>query len=308
MMFDHTLVRSSLLAISAVDQLHTDVRFVDLGHEAVAQKAKRGRHEIRKETSWSDLLGSQVPIAAGLSREVSIDEIAANNFVLTPDRYLNTSARDRIDTFLAKHEAATLGDVVEMIRPVSLAETPDGEYQLLDAAPSDVSERGYLNRPQRMIAVDRPKYLKALNQQLRPDDLVLSIKGNIGVVGIVPEGVPGDGEQNIWTAGQSMMILRMKRRSELSPILLYEYLSSGTVQEFIRSISGGAGISTIAMKDLSSFPVPLPDAATEKRVSAAFEHRQELFDRLDEIRDEIGRERAKSWPHCDLGGTQDVFS
>lgn len=308
MMFENTQIRSNILAISAANQHHDAVRIVDLGHESVAHKARRGRHEIRNDVSWSALLEPQAPSCPGLSRDVPIDEIAANNFVLTPDRYLNTGAKDRIDTLLAQHEATTLGDVVEMIRPISLTESPEGEYQLLEAAPADVNDRGYLDEPQRVIAVDRPKYLRALNQQLHPDDIVLSIKGNIGVVGIVPDDVPVDGEQSIWTAGQSMMILRMKRRSELTPVVLYEYLSSATVQEFIRSISGGAGISTIAMKDLNGFPVPLPDPATAKDVHAVFERRQALFGRLDEIKREISRERTESWPHRDLGDATNTVS
>lgn len=58
-----------------------------------------------------------------------------------------------------------------------------------------------------------------------------------------------EGEDTIWTAGQSLMILRPKTRVNMSSLALYEYLSNDTVQDYIKSIAGGAVIQTLAMKD-----------------------------------------------------------
>lgn len=45
------------------------------------------------------------------------------------------------------------------------------------------------------------------------------------------------------------MILRPKKRVNMSSLALYEYLSNDTVQDYIKSIAGGAVIQTLAMKD-----------------------------------------------------------
>ncbi|MBO9429645.1 hypothetical protein [Sulfitobacter sp. R18_1] len=75
-----------------------------------------------------------------------------------------------------------------------------------------------------------------------------------------------NGEDTIWTAGQSLMILRPKKRVNMSSLALYEYLSNDTVQEYIKSITGGAAIQTLAMKDLKGFAIPLRDEETVRSI------------------------------------------
>ncbi|ATG47787.1 hypothetical protein CEW89_09560 [Celeribacter ethanolicus] len=297
MMLANTWVKTSLLVISAADATSSAVRFIDLGHRTLSQKGRRGRAEILNDVSWRDMLKGETPEDRTLARDVTRDEVIANNTVLVPERYLNVGMREKIDAFLAQSDVAELSDVVELVRPVTISADEEGEYTLLEAAPGDVNERGFVSTPKREIAVDRAKYNKAFNQQLRPGDVLLSIKGTIGVVGVVPPDVPREGEDTIWTAGQSLMILRPKKRVKMSSLALYEYLSNDTVQDYIQSIAGGAAIQTLAMKDLKGFQIPMPDEQTVRSIEESFAARQAIFDEIDEMKLKLENVRAQGWPH-----------
>jgi len=300
MMFTHTTIKTNILVLNKPDTLREQVRFADLGHASLAQKGHRNRFDVEKDVNWANVLTSDTPEDRTLLRDIEYDEILENNVVLLPDRYLNVGAKERLDLFLEQSDVAELEELVEMIRPTSLTQDEDGEYTLFEASPSDLNERGFIGHPGRAITVERAKYNKAFNQQLRPGDVLLSIKGNVGVVAMVPPDVPKEGEAEIWTAGQSMMILRPKKRVSMSSLALYEYLTNATVQEFLRSLAGGSAIQNLAMKDLKSFPVVMPDEETIERVKAGFDERQAIFDQIAELQKQLLDVRDQGWPHLHL--------
>lgn len=300
MMFTHTAIKTNILVLNDPDKLRGQVRFADLGHESLAHKGHRNRFDVEKDVNWADVLTSDTPEDRTLLRDIEYDEILENNFVLLPERYLNVGAKERLDLFLEQSDVAELEELVEMIRPTSLTQDEEGDYTLFEASPSDLNERGFIAHPARAITVERAKYNKAFNQQLRPGDVLLSIKGNVGVVAMVPPDVPKEGETEIWTAGQSMMILRPKKRVSMSPLALYEYLTNATVQEFLKSLAGGSAIQNLAMKDLKSFPVVMPDEETIGRVKAGFDERQAIFDQIVELQNQLLDVRDQGWPHLHL--------
>lgn len=300
MMFTHTAIKTNILILNDTNKISQQVRFTDLGHESLAHKRHRGRFDVENNVNWTDILSSDAPADRTLLRDIEHDEIHANNIVLLPDRYLNVGAKERLDVFLAQSDVAELGELVEMIRPTSLTQDDEGDYTLLEASPSDLNARGFIGHPGRAITVERAKYNKAFNQQLRTGDVLLSIKGNVGVVAIVSADVPKEGETDIWTAGQSMMILRPKKRVSMNSLALYEYLSNDTVQEFLKSLAGGSIIQNLAMKDLKSFPVALPDQETINAVKVGFTQRQEILDQIEELKLNLEGVRDQTWPHDQL--------
>lgn len=301
MAFTLTMIRTNLLMLNKSAAATGAVRFVDLGHPTVSQKGRRGRYEVSKGVVWAPLPTEQ-PDARGFVRAVTEAELRDENFVLIPERYLNTGPRERIDAFLADSHVEALGDLVEMVRPVSLLEDEGGDYLLFEAAPSDIGKRGFVCQPARSITVDRVKFNKAANQILKAGDILIAIKGTVGVVGMVPQNVPDESEREIWTAGQSMMILRPKRRSGLTALALFEYLSNSVVQEFIQSLASGTAIQTISMKDLTALRIPVPDAATTTAIEAGFAERQTVFDQIDAMEERLLAMRANNWPHAELQG------
>lgn len=300
MMFTHTAIKTNILVLNDAKTSNSRVRFADLGHQSLAHKGHRSRFDVEKDVSWANVLTMDTPDDRTLLRDIEHDEVIENNVVLLPDRYLNVGAKERLDLFLAKSDVAELEELVELIRPTSLTQDDEGEYTLYEASPSDLNERGFIEHPGRVITVERAKYNKAFNQQLRPGDVLLSIKGNVGVVAMVPPDVPKEGEMEIWTAGQSMMVLRPKKRVSMSSLALYEYLSNDTVQEFLKSLSGGATIQNLGMKDLKSFPVVMPDDEAIQQVEAGFSERQAILDQISALRKQLLDVRDQGWPHLQL--------
>jgi hypothetical protein len=300
--YTSTMVKLGLLAVSRETPGRDSVRFVDLSHEHLSHRGTRGRFEFDFDpgTETAALISGPAPTDKTTGRDVSYDEIFEHNFVLTPDRYLNAGLRDRIDMLMRDADAATLPDVVELIRPANLQKSLGEDYTIFEASPGDIGNRGYLDQPGRSFTVDRATYTRALNQRVQPGDVLLSIKGTIGVVGLVPENVPHEGDTAIWTAGQSLMILRPKKRGGMDPITLYEYLTDETVNEFIKSLAGGSVIQNLAMKDLKAFPVPVPSKQIMEDVRDRFMARQALLDEVADIQRRIAAERAEQWPHAQM--------
>lgn len=299
--FNSNRVDFGLLVLSGTDDTQKMVRIVDMDHHDLRFWGLAGKLPgFRSKSDVVDLALGPAPSDKTIARDVSHEEMSEHNWVLTSDRYLNPGPKERIDVLLLKTEAVELQEIVEMTRPVSFRGMLGEDYTLHEASPGDVGRRGYLERPGRSISVDRATYNRALKQQVLPGDVLLSIKGTIGVVGLVPESVPKEGETEIWTAGQSLMILRPKKRGGIDPITLYEYLTDETVQEFIKSLTGGTAVQNLAMRDLKAFPVAVPSKEVMAAVRAQFEERQSLLDEIEAIERKIETQRAQQWPHAQL--------
>lgn len=305
MMFQNTSINTALLLLSPKGTSHAAIRFVNLTDEQFASRRERGRLEIRKGVAWSELPAVELTGNEAFACDIDVLSIKEEGYTLTIDRYLDRHARDAIAQLLAKSEVAELSELVEMIRPAALTQQEGGEYIVLEAAPADIAENGNVSDPSRTISVDRVQFRKAANQVLRPGDVLIAFKGAVGKVGIVPDDVPADGSSTIWAAGQSLMILRLKGRHKLSPHVLYEYLSDEVVQEHLKSLAGGSAIQTIAMKDLKSLAIPLPDKETQARVAAAVAERQALYRQIEQLKAQIVTARRSNWPHAELRSPQD---
>lgn len=300
MMFTATAIPTLLVTLSTTVAKRDTVRFVDLGHDLVSSKGRRGRFEVLPEASWLNLASTAKVEDRALARDVSFEEIRENNLVLTPNRYLSTGARERIDDLLAKHDVAPLEDLVGFIRPLSISADEDGKLTLLEAMPADIGPDGFIGEPKRAVRVNPAKYNKARNQRLVPGDVLIAVKGTVGSVALVPEGIPEENAETIWTAGQSMMILRAARRGGIAALALYEYLSDPTVQEHIQSLAGGAVIQSIGMKDLKALAIPLPDPGTLTELRRGFERRQDILTQIEDLQKQLEDDRAACWPHREL--------
>lgn len=305
MMFQNTSINTALLVLSPKGVSHAAIRFVNLADEQFASRRERGRLEIRKEVSWSLLPTVKLTGNEAFACDIDLHSITEEGYTLTIDRYLDRHARDAIAQLLAKSEVAELADLVEMIRPAALTRQEGGEYTVLEAAPADIAEDGNVSDPSRKISVDRMQYRKASNQLLRPGDVVIAFKGAVGKVGIVPDDLPSEGSSTVWAAGQSLMILRLKGRHKLSPLVLSEYLSDEVVQDHLKTLAGGSAIQTIAMKDLKSLVIPLPDEETQAKVAAAVVERQALYRQIEQLKVQIVEKRRSSWPHLELRSPKD---
>ena len=66
----------------------------------------------------------------GMSQAIEARSIALNNFILNPERYLETEASKALDIFTSRHETQRLGEIFEIIRPIPIKSEKVGEYQV----------------------------------------------------------------------------------------------------------------------------------------------------------------------------------
>lgn len=298
MVYTMTNLATCIMVLTPDDNEQRNVRFIDLADKTFGAKTTRGRYDIKKEASWAAAMDYDLTENVAWARDVSPSEIREQNNILAVDRYLRTESSEALAVFLSDYDTKALSDLVDVIRPSALPKAHDGEYTVREASPGDIDETGVLRVPPRETKVARGALRKARNQQVRAGDVLLSVKGTIGRVGIVPDGVPSNDEDNFWTAGQSLVILRT--RGQIAPEVLYEYLNNELVQEHIGSLAGGAAIQSISAKDLASLPIPLPSQSDQARVVDRTRSRRALFDEIERVRWEISKHRSETWPHQKL--------
>ncbi len=300
MIYTTTTIATSIVVLEPAGGSKKEVRFIDLSDDRFGSKTTRGQYDIHHDVSWAETTRTQLSDDAEWARDVSIEEIHKQSDVLAVERYLRTQSAEALSVFLAGYETRALSDVVEIIRPAALPKSKDGEYTVREASPGDIGEAGFLGLPPRETQIAHGVFrTKARNQQVRPGDVLLSVKGTIGKVGIVGADAPDGNDDNFWTAGQSLVILRPGKR--IAPEVLYEYLSDDLVQEYIGSLAGGAAIQSISAKDLAALPIPLPDKDQQARVVDQARERQAKFEQIERMRQEIEDHRSRTWPHRDLG-------
>lgn len=220
-------------------------------------------------------------------------EIQAQEFALTPDRYL---IRPSVLTANSARAQVSLGDVVEIVKPQLLGpeEGPSGS-EIQEAIPSDMPKYGYLERVNRIRQVDS-KLLKVRHkQQLVDGDVLLSTKGTIGTVAIArpdrSSGVP-------LLPSQASVILRLKKGAEIGdPRYLFMYLRSPVVQQVLTALATGATIKNISLGDLRELPVWVPNAEEQAALVNAFEEQcdaQKTIETLENKQKELSTMAWKS--------------
>lgn len=294
-------IGSDILVLGSNHEASDTVRFVNLASSRFAGKTIRGRPQIKPESSWLQAIFEPISSDDDAIVDATIEDIRGKDYILSLDRYLIPPAVAALGRFLSKRETLPLSEAVDLIRPVSLGKGEEGEFVVREAAPADIGESDFLPLPKKELLIDRPQLRKARPQRLFPGDVLLSVKGTIGSVALVPEDAPIEDDNLFWTAGQSFMILRPKK-GKVTGVALLEYLSSEAVKMALRSLAVGVTIPTISIKDLKGFQVPVPSDEKNELIKEAFQGRQNKRAQLQALLDDIDREKNASWPHSELQG------
>lgn len=207
--------------------------------------------------------------------------VVENDWNLMPSRYVQAPAMIALDRALASTEMRQLGDIANIIRPI--ASTQDFDLvQALEVGAADIFENGFIPIPTKPVTVaDRRG--RGEDQFLRPNDIVMVIKGSVGKVSIAPRDTPLAGPGG-WVVGQSMAILRTNEGGD--PYQLVVFLRSGIGQEQIRRIVAGAAIPFLQMRELRQIRIP---AANSKM--AVLSHK--IIAKQDSLRQQIASLEAE---------------
>ena len=95
---------------------------------------------------------------------------------------------------------------------------------------------------------------------LRAGDVLISISGTIGKLGVVSESSGTVGA----VAAKNLVVIRPGER--ISPQFLKCLLASGSYQEWLRGHARGATIQHLSVRTLQHLPVPVPEVPIQERV------------------------------------------
>ncbi|MFZ5663838.1 MAG: N-6 DNA methylase [Pseudomonadota bacterium] len=199
------------------------------------------------------------------SKDIGRSELAAANFSFVPDRYLRSDNLAQVETAMSLSPLVTLADIAEIERPKAPIPLRDdnqtGSITAMEIAPSDVVD-GLVTAPKRQLAFDRDQATSIAKVTVREGDILVSIKGNVGIIGMVALDVSAIyrmGEP--WIISQSLAIIRLKPNPHVpSPEILHALLTAPWVREKLESMSGAATVRTLPISAVRSFSLPVPTA------------------------------------------------
>lgn len=188
-------------------------------------------------------------------KNVSTDEIIANDAQLQVSRYALNEKEQKVAKLLDSMLRKKLEDIAVLIKPLSNFNDENG-IKISEVGASDLPDYGYIRSATKQIFVAE-KFIKNQKQFLRPDDIVLIIKGTLGKVGIVPSDVPIAGKGG-WIAGQSAAVIRVNKSSGIDPRALFMLLRSELGKELVKKLASGAAIPFVQLRELQQLSIPIP--------------------------------------------------
>lgn len=150
--------------------------------------------------------------------------------------------------------------------------------------------------------VSQEKYERDLKSNTaRPGDIIVTQRGTLGQVSIVPESSP----HADYVVSQSQMAVRVDE-SEASRDFVYYFLKSPVFEGYVEKATIQTGVPHINLGILRDVQVDWPDVQTQNeiaRVLASLDEKIELNRRMNETLEEMARALFRDW-FIDFGPTR----
>ena len=202
-------------------------------------------------------------------------------------------ARYLIEPLQLGSNTVSLDELCEdLIRPPAPTRDENGRDLLEVGIPELGNWRAIAERPTKTVRVRTRAKESPL---LRQGDLVISIKGTIGKVGIVGD-IDGDA-----VVSQSCLGLRLAEQNgapKISPQYLMMFIRSELGQAQLQALRIGAGVPHISPTTLlSSFRVPVLSLSEQAVVVARYSRLCELEAKIAELNAEMAEEAGAPWSY-----------
>jgi len=275
-LLDTTTIPFTILIINTEKRCDT-VRFVNVDTPQFKVDVSRTKARlINIEQLIGTILTSPDSDAV---RNVSTYDIINNDAQLQVNRYVLGEKEQEVAYLLATLECKRLEDIATLVKP-SVNNSVENGIEISEVGASDLPEYGYIRTATKQIIVDQ-KVGKSASQFLRPGDIVLIIKGNLGKVGIVPQEVPESGAGG-WIAGQSAAVIRVNQSSGIDPHALFILLRSELGKELVKSLASGSAIPFVQLRELKQLLIPIPSDEESIKATEAFMQEDDLQKQIDE--------------------------
>jgi hypothetical protein len=182
-----------------------------------------------------------------------------------------------------------LGDVASLLRlppGVRDEKIKKGGKKVRVVSIVDLPEAGYISSVPDTISLSKEKYESIKKYRIMPFDVLMSIQGSVGKVGVVPEKFSGD-----WIANISLLSVRFEEKQADNALALLAYLKSAAGRKVIAKLTKGTTIQRINVKEFASVQVPELTTDIKRQSQSLFgkeitvmEKIDALYDSMEEIR------------------------
>jgi type I restriction enzyme M protein len=305
----------------------SDVLFIDASTESFFETRKDRRLSRNKLVNGNEIIELfKARSDNKRSRVISKEDCEKNDYDLSPNRYVLSTAQEESEQFLSKHASVTLSDIAEIIRGQAVKPGTDKlQHCFFEVGAADIGRDGIVRIPEKKVFVDSKDLRKVEGDLgLLPGDIVMSVKGSVGILGLVqpveghPDGylIPvynmetgepitdGNTENAAqlfaptnFIVGQSYVIIRPKcpivikgesPRKGIESTALLMYLRSPMVQSWIESKMSGTTVPNLQKQYINSLPVILPTLDEEEKLVERHRDIVSLFQNIEQIEMQIG--------------------
>jgi len=151
---------------------------------------------------------------------------------------------------------------------------------------ADLPQAGYITSIKDSITLSKDKHNSIEKYRIEPFDVLMSIQGTVGRVGVVSETISGEVIANI-----SLLAIRFIENKADNAIALLQYLKSAAGRRLITRLQKGTTIKRINVKELAAARIPALSADIKRRSKAVFDKEfavlkeiNKLYGSLEEIR------------------------
>ncbi|MCK5893268.1 MAG: N-6 DNA methylase [Endozoicomonadaceae bacterium] len=280
------------LIILDKQQHHNDMMIFDASVDYFRTKTKRKQvYPQHKTVRNIEIIHQQIEAheITSYSQQVSYNQIIENNYNMQIHRYLKHPTLTRLKPVL--QETVPLSELTDLIRgqSVTSSNTVNGD-QFLEVMVSDISVEGIVERAGKPIIVT-DHLERAIQQRLKPGDILLVIKGQTGKIGLVPT-ICG----NNWIASQSFQIIRLKKGIWIKdPIVLFQYLCSSAGQALLQQRRSGASVPLLQTHDIKKLPIPKMSDEEQVMARKNWEEIRHIHSEIRFLQDKAVTFKQKIW-------------
>lgn len=284
-----TGVKTSLLVIEPKGNNKT-VRFVDATDEEFISKSTSRLISLDNLDKILDYLNSDEESDCAISPP--LNNVKINDYNLDVSRYVLDPEQKRVKRQLKNFETASLDSLVRFERGLPF-KYDEGDYTVLEVGAEELNSIGDIEEPSKEVQISET--VRAQNESgfLKPNDIVLMLKGSAGKLGLVPENVPTEGDRR-WMINRSGIVLRTVSE-KIDPKSLYAYLCSEMGQVQLDELVKGSSISNISLKELKTLPIILPTKAEQQQAANIVDKSRETQKAIQQLLVEHEQRRRELW-------------
>lgn len=273
-LLSNTTIPVSIVVLDKNSSTKT-VNFIDASTEGFIEKSSRIRNRLVNVNQIIEAFNAETD--SEISKQCSIEDIVANEYNLSPSRYVLSEQEQKLTNFLATHKTAKLEELVDIIRPQAVKHEDDADTVFTEYNLSSLNSIGEVVGEGKKIQVGMNNLSRANKQVINPNDVLVVCKGAVGKVGIATEGIA---EKAI--ASQAFSILRIKPHiTSITSEALYQYLTSDFGLLQLSSFTTGTSAMMLSAKDLAALPIPLFSA---EKLNQIKEVRQKIVNTNQQIK------------------------